>query len=91
MPFGSADRATLGEIARQVKDIGESVTARKQQVSDQQHVIDQIRRDATGAISTGPLTLINNEFVAAVREITGRPCHDSDGKPDHTDTSPDAA
>ncbi|MGK9462977.1 hypothetical protein ACSLFT_23535 [Streptomyces sp. G6] len=64
MPFGSADRATLGEIARQVKDIGESVAARKQQVSDQQHVIDQIRRDATGAISTGPLTLINNEFVA---------------------------
>ncbi|WCN05196.1 hypothetical protein [Streptomyces sp. M92] len=53
MPFGSADRATLGEIARQVKNIGESVAALKQQVSDQQHVIDQIRRDATGAISSG--------------------------------------
>lgn len=53
MPFGSADRALLAEIARQIKDIGESLAALKQQAADQQHAIDQIRQDATNAISGG--------------------------------------
>ncbi|MER7053430.1 hypothetical protein [Streptomyces sp. NPDC000351] len=53
MPFGSADRAVLAEIARQVKDIGESLAVLKQQAADQQHTIDQIRQDTTAAITTG--------------------------------------
>lgn len=53
MPFGSADRAALAEIARQIKDIGESLAALKQQAADQQDAINQIRQDATAAINTG--------------------------------------
>lgn len=53
MPFGSADRAVLAEIARQIKEIGESLAALKQQAADQQDAINQIRQDATAAINTG--------------------------------------
>ena len=60
MPFGSADRETLGRIAKQVGEISKDLAALKQQVNDQQHMIDQARRDANTAISSG---------LAEVREV----------------------
>lgn len=53
MPFGSGDRETLGRIAKDIKEIGESLAALKQQVADQQRMIDQARQDATAAINNG--------------------------------------
>ncbi|MFJ3799932.1 hypothetical protein ACIPSJ_27075 [Streptomyces sp. NPDC090088] len=53
MPFGSADRAQLQQIADQLGRISVDLAALKQQATDQQHTIDQIRQDASAAINTG--------------------------------------
>ncbi|GAA0664731.1 hypothetical protein GCM10009535_50580 [Streptomyces thermocarboxydovorans] len=53
MLFGSADRAQLHQITKRLTDLATDLAALKQQVTDQQHTIDQIRRDTTAAITTG--------------------------------------
>ena len=53
MPFGSADRELLRQIGNQLSQLTADLAAVKQQVTDQQHAIDQIRQDATAAITTG--------------------------------------
>ncbi|MGV4890742.1 hypothetical protein ACSR0Z_29985 (plasmid) [Streptomyces viridosporus] len=53
MPFGSADRAQLQQITKQLVDLATDLAAVKQQVADQQHAIDQARQDATNAITSG--------------------------------------
>jgi hypothetical protein len=63
VPFGSGDRETLGRIAEQLGEISKDLAALKQQVNDQQHMIDQARQDATRAISSG---------LAEVREVARR-------------------
>jgi hypothetical protein len=67
VPFGSGDRATLGQIAKQLDEISKDLAAVKQQVADQQHMIDQARRDATAAITSGLA-----EIRAVAREALGR-------------------
>ena len=67
MPFGSSDRARLGRIEDQLGAIVESLAAVKQQVADQQHMIDQARRDATNAITSGLA-----EIRAVAREALAR-------------------
>jgi hypothetical protein len=63
VPFGSSDRARLQRIENQLGEIVEGLAALKQQVNDQQHMIDQARQDATKAISSG---------LAEVREVARR-------------------
>jgi hypothetical protein len=63
VPFGSGDRETLGRIAEQLGEISKDLAALKQQVNDQQHMIDQACQDATRAISSG---------LAEVREVARR-------------------
>ncbi|MEU3734547.1 hypothetical protein AB0E81_34900 [Streptomyces sp. NPDC033538] len=53
MPFGSGDRAQLQQILDQLSRLATEVAAIKQQVADQQHTLDQIRHDTTGAINSG--------------------------------------
>jgi hypothetical protein len=53
VPFGSADRAQLQRICEQLGQLSTDFAAVKQQVADQQHTIDEIRRDTTAAITTG--------------------------------------
>ncbi|NJP51514.1 hypothetical protein HCJ93_15910 [Streptomyces sp. SBST2-5] len=54
MPFGSADRARLEQIAAQLKNLATDLATLKQQVENQQHAISQIReQDATAAINSG--------------------------------------
>ncbi|MET9575047.1 hypothetical protein ABZY30_05700 [Streptomyces massasporeus] len=53
MPFGSGDRAQLQQITEQLGKLTADLAAVKQQVSDQQHAIDQTRQDATAAITSG--------------------------------------
>lgn len=51
MAFGSAD--LLRQIISQLGQLGADLAALKQQVTDQQHTVDQIRQDTTAAINTG--------------------------------------
>ncbi|MER5843223.1 hypothetical protein ABT099_23585 [Streptomyces prasinus] len=53
MPFGSGDRAQLQQVIDQLGKLATDVAAIRQQVADQQHVIDQARQDATIAITSG--------------------------------------
>ncbi|WP_050793726.1 hypothetical protein [Streptomyces viridosporus] len=53
MPFGSGDRAQLQQIIEQLGKLATDLAAVKQQVNDQQNTINQIRQDATAAITTG--------------------------------------
>lgn len=53
MPFGSGDRELLRAIGDQLGRALTDLAAIKQQVTDQQHAIDQIRQDTTAAINTG--------------------------------------
>ncbi|GAA2246324.1 hypothetical protein GCM10010145_11660 [Streptomyces ruber] len=78
MPFGREDRARLQKLVHQLdciandltglKQITTDLTALKQQVADQQHAIDEARRDANAAINNG-LT----EIRATVRAGLDRP------------------
>ncbi|MFI8191406.1 hypothetical protein ACIF8T_21725 [Streptomyces sp. NPDC085946] len=67
MPFGSSDRDRLQRIEDQLGTIIEGLAALKQQVNDQQHAIDQMRQDATAAISGGLA-----EIRAVAREALAR-------------------
>jgi hypothetical protein len=51
--FGSDNNDLLRQIIGQLGRVGEDLGALKQQVSDQQLAIDQIRQDANAAINTG--------------------------------------
>ncbi|MEZ3180753.1 hypothetical protein KYY02_19295 [Streptomyces pimonensis] len=67
MPFGSGDRVQLQQILDQLGKLATDLAAVKQQVADQQHMIDQARRDATAAITSGLA-----EIRAVAREALGR-------------------
>jgi hypothetical protein len=51
--FGNDNADLLRQILGQLGRVGEDLSALKQQLTDQQHAIDQIRQDATAAINTG--------------------------------------
>jgi hypothetical protein len=53
VPFGNGDRELLRQISSQLTQAVSDLAALKQQVTDQQHAIDQIRQDTTNAITTG--------------------------------------
>lgn len=53
MPFCSGDRQTLSNIGVQLGQVLEALAALKQQVSGQQHAIDQLKHETTAAINTG--------------------------------------
>lgn len=67
VPFGSSDRAQLQQITKHLGDLAADLAAIKQQVNDQQHMIDQARRDATNAITSGLA-----EIRAVAREALAR-------------------
>jgi len=51
--FGNDNADLLRQIIGQLGQLGADLAAVKQQVTDQQHAIDQIRQDTTAAITTG--------------------------------------
>lgn len=53
MPFGSADRELLRQVGHQLNQLTTDLAALRQQVTDQQHAIDQARQDTDAAITTG--------------------------------------
>ncbi|CAL9672688.1 hypothetical protein SUDANB15_07520 (plasmid) [Streptomyces sp. enrichment culture] len=67
MPFGSGDRVQIQQILEQLGKLATDLAAVKQQVADQQHMIDQARQDATAAITSGLA-----EIRAVAREALGR-------------------
>jgi hypothetical protein len=67
VPFGRADRELLHRISDQLSHVTAELAAVRQQVTDQQHTIDQSRQDATAAIATGLA-----EIRAVAREALGR-------------------
>ncbi|MFI8872436.1 hypothetical protein [Streptomyces sp. NPDC055243] len=73
--FGNDNAELLRQAIGQLGQIGADLAALKQQVSDQQLAIDQIRQDATAAINTG-LT----ENRAVIRDGLTR-THDTIGDP----------
>ena len=75
MPFGSADRELLRQIGNQLSQLTADLAAVKQQVTDQQHAIDQIRQDATAAITTGlaEIRAVARDGLARTNEIATGP------------------
>lgn len=73
--FGNDNTDLLRQMIGQLTQIGADLAALKQQVSDQQLAIDQIRQDTTAAINTG-LT----ENRAVIRDGLAR-THDTIGDP----------
>lgn len=75
MPFGSADRELLRQIGNQLSQLTADTAALKQQVADQQHAIDQIRQDATAAITTGlaEIRAVARDGLARTNEIATGP------------------
>ncbi|MDH6610267.1 hypothetical protein M2164_005902 [Streptomyces sp. SAI-208] len=75
MPFGSADRELLRQIGHQLGQLTADLAALKQQVADQQHAIDQIRQDATAAITTGlaEIRAVARDGLARTNEIATGP------------------
>lgn len=75
MPFGSADRELLRQIGHQLSQLTADTAALKQQVADQQHAIDQIRQDATAAITTGlaEIRAVARDGLARTNEIATGP------------------
>jgi hypothetical protein len=67
VPFGSGDRAQIQQILEQLGTLATDLAAVKQQVNDQQHAIDQARRDAAAAITSGLA-----EIREVAREALGR-------------------
>ncbi|MEW2078761.1 hypothetical protein AB0941_35075 [Streptomyces sp. NPDC013433] len=67
MPFGSGDRVQIQQILEQLGKLATDLAAVKQQVADQQHMIDQARQNATAAITSGLA-----EIRAVAREALGR-------------------
>lgn len=75
MPFGSADRELLRQVGNQLSQLTADLAAIKQQVADQQHSIDQIRQDATAAITTGlaEIRAVARDGLARTNEIVAGP------------------
>ncbi|MEV5432737.1 hypothetical protein [Streptomyces sp. NPDC052701] len=67
MLFGSGDRVQIQQVLEQLGKLATDLAAVKQQVADQQHMIDQARQDATAAITSGLA-----EIRAVAREALGR-------------------
>ncbi|MFF3819243.1 hypothetical protein ACFYYD_22000 [Streptomyces bluensis] len=75
MPFGNGDRELLRQISSQLTQAVTDLAALKQQIADQQHAIDQIRQDATAAISTGltEIRAVAREGLARTNDIVTGP------------------
>ena len=75
MPFGSADRELLRQVSNQLSQLTTDLAAIKQQLADQQHAIDQIRQDATAAITTGlaEIRAVARDGLARTNEIATGP------------------
>ncbi|MET9909728.1 hypothetical protein ABZZ74_23485 [Streptomyces sp. NPDC006476] len=75
MPFGNGDREVLRQISSQLGQAVADLAALKQQVADQQHTIDQIRQDATAAITTGlaEIRAVARDGLARTNEIATGP------------------
>lgn len=75
MPFGSADRELLRQVSNQLSQIAADLAALKQQVADQQHTIDQTRRDTNAAITTGlaEIRAVARDGLARTNEIVTGP------------------
>jgi len=73
--FGSGDRAQLQKITEQLAQITAGLAALKQQVTDQQYTIDQIRQDTTAAINAGlaEIRAVAREGLARGSETIGNP------------------
>jgi len=75
VPFGSGDRAQLKQVIDQLGKLAVDVAAIRQQVADQQHTIDQIRQDATTAITTGlaEIRAVARDALTRTNEIVTGP------------------
>lgn len=75
MPFGSGDRELLGKISERLGDALTDLATIKQQITDQQHAIDQIRQDTTAQINTGlaEIRAVAREGLARTNEIVTGP------------------
>ncbi|WEO92960.1 hypothetical protein A6P39_002005 [Streptomyces sp. FXJ1.172] len=75
MPFGNADRESIRQISHQLTQITADLAAIRQQVSDQQHTIDQIRQDTTASITTGlaEIRAVARDAMARSNDITTGP------------------
>ncbi|GED89348.1 hypothetical protein [Streptomyces sp. 6-11-2] len=75
MPFGSGDRAQVQRIIDQLGNLATDLAAVKQQVADQQHTIDQIRRDTTAAITNGlaEIRAVARDALARTNDIVTGP------------------
>lgn len=76
MPFSRGDRAQLQQIIQQLRELATDLAALKQQVADQQHTIDQIRQDATAAISNGLAevrAVARDDALARINDIVTGP------------------
>lgn len=75
MPFGRDDRELLRRISDQLSHVTAELTAVKQQVTDQQHTIDQNRQDATAAITTGlaEIRAVAREALTRTNDIVTGP------------------
>lgn len=75
MPFGNGDRELLRQISSQLTQAVTDLAALKQQVADQQHAIDQIRQDATAAITTGlaEIRAVARDGLARTNDIATGP------------------
>ncbi|MER6151575.1 hypothetical protein [Streptomyces hirsutus] len=75
MPFGSGDRAQLQQVIEQLGKLATDLAAIKQQVADEQHTIDQIRQDATIAITSGlaEIRAVARDGIARTNDIVTGP------------------
>jgi hypothetical protein len=75
VPFGNGGREVLRQINSQLTQAVADLAALKQQLADQQHTIDQIRQDATAAITTGlaEIRAVARDGLARTNEITTGP------------------
>ncbi|MFJ2961206.1 hypothetical protein ACIPIC_02715 [Streptomyces collinus] len=75
MPFGNGDREVLRQISSQLTQAVTDLAALKQQVADQQHAIDQIRQDATAAITTGlaEIRSVARDAITRTNEVVTGP------------------
>jgi hypothetical protein len=75
VPFGNGDREVLRQISSQLAQAVTDLAALKQQFADQQHAVDQIRQDATAAITTGlaEIRAVARDGLARTNEIATGP------------------
>jgi len=75
VPFGSADRELLRQVSSQLSQLTADLAALKQQVTDQQHAIDQTRQDTNAAITTGlaEIRAVARDGLARTNEIVTGP------------------